>query len=166
MTIESLYNYPQFISYCKKIAGNEMWEDLRSTVIERLLVLEVEKFNDIKNLPAFANRIAFNEKFCRTSVFNKELGNDLTYGLIAPTVESEIETIDKDYFCAINVIEKDLLKELGKENYPVEHYVFKVYLQEGTIRKVSEYLNISKSTIHRILTTYKKRIANEAIRSR
>ena len=166
MNIAELFTCNKFESYCKKIAaGNDLWQDLRSHVILILLTLESEQIKKIENLNAYANQIAYTEYFGKYSAFNKQLGKD--HEEINTNLKNELaENIDEDYEFTVKIIEKDLIKEIKKNKFPVEHYFFQAYLELGTIRKTATFFNVSRSTTHRIIQTYKNRIKNEAINKR
>jgi DNA-directed RNA polymerase specialized sigma24 family protein len=157
--IAKLFQCIKFDWYCKKLTkGNKIYEDLKSHVILILLESEPDK---IKNIEAFAKRTAYFEYINKHSLFNKQLGKE--NDILGTNIEAEQdEDIDNKHYITVNIIEKNLIKDIKTTSFPVEHYFFQAYLKCKTIRATAKELNISRSTVHRIVTSYKKRI-NEDI---
>jgi DNA-directed RNA polymerase specialized sigma24 family protein len=162
--IDKLVTCERFNSYCKNLTkGNLIYEDLKSQVILTLCEMNNEALATIENATAYANQIAFKEWINKYSDFNKLIEkkiNEFSVEL-SNQIEDTETNIDKDYCITVKVIESELLNDIKKNKFPVEHYFFKAYLQHKTIRATAKHLNIPRSTVHRIIQSYRQRIKDK-----
>jgi len=159
-----------FKRYCKALTkGNDLYNDLISDVIIKMNGLA--DLSLIKSIPQYAKTVAWNEVNRRNSDFNKKYKsvglallitdideeNKDKEGVIIDIADEEVN-IDEDYSFTVRVINKDLLKSIKEDKFPVQHELFKTYLELKTYRAVSKFYDIPRSTVHRLITEYKQRI--------
>ena len=154
----SLASCDKFKKYCQSITrGNDVYKDLINDVI----IILYDKNIEDKEIDNLARVIAWREFNNKYSDFNKRLGLKECYELTDNIIETEEDNIDEKHYIAINVIDKDLYKSIADDIFPFQYDVFKQYQKLKTIRAVSAYYNIPRSTIHRWIKDYRERITNK-----
>lgn len=155
MTIFQLATNERFLKYCKAITkGNDIYKDLINDVILIMYDKDIPEYA-IENM---ARVIAWREYNSKYSEFNKKLGTKESFELLDNIQSIEARDIEEEHFIAINVIDRDLIKSIAEDNFPLQYEVFKMYQKLKSIRAVSIYFGISKSTIHRWIKDYRERI--------
>ncbi|CAB5218298.1 Homeodomain-like domain containing protein [uncultured Caudovirales phage] len=155
MTIFQLATNERFFKYCKAITkGNDIYKDLINDVILIMYDKDIPEYA-IENM---ARVIAWREYNSKYSEFNKKLGTKESFELLDNIQSIEARDIEEEHFIAINVIDRDLIKSIAEDNFPLQYEVFKMYQKLKSIRAVSIYFGISKSTIHRWIKDYRERI--------
>ncbi len=155
MTIFQLATNDRFLKYCQSITkGNDIYKDLVNDVILIMYDKDIPEYA-IENM---ARVIAWREYNSKYSEFNKKLGTKEAFELLDNIQSIETRDIEEEHFIAINVIDRDLIKSIAEDNFPLQYEVFKMYQKLKSIRAVSIYFGISKSTIHRWIKDYRERI--------
>jgi hypothetical protein len=156
--IFKLASCDKFNRYCQSITrGNDVYKDLINDVI----IILYDKNIDEKEIDNLARVIAWREFNNKYSDFNKKFGLKECHQLTDNIIEAEEDNIDEQHCIAINVIDKDLYKSIADDIFPFQYDVFKQYQKLKTIRAVSAYYNIPRSTIHRWIKDYRERITNK-----
>jgi len=151
--IVQLATCDKFKAYCRQLTnGNDIYKDLINEVI-----LILNDMSDIRSVESTARSVAWRQINTKGKNLNKmfaSVGSDL---LGIEVAEEEMD-IEDEYSITVNVIEKDLHKSIAEDSFPVEYEVFKAYIKLGTIRKVSAFYGIPRSSVGRFLKNYRERI--------
>ena len=137
---------------CKKICPenySDLWQD---TLV---YLLEYKKFNEIKNLKFFVCKIIMNQAHSNTSRYYKTYKHKEKFYLSDITPESYDYEFDTKLHKTLSEI--TLYSSLSDDNwYRAE--LFKLYVEAGSIRKLSKKLHIPPKSIHDSLTLFKSDI--------
>jgi len=161
--IKEIYLDKKYISYCKKIAGKYMYDDLFQYVCLYLMEMDEDKLHELhktNGLRMYITRIIYISINSNRSDFKLKMFGRIKTDEVenVQLIQEETDNNDEVIIKILVEIQKEVESCIKKNLYPASAKLFEIYTECGSYREVSKKTNIPYLTVRKHIQAFQKTI--------
>lgn len=150
--VKELSSDPYYMELCYRYCnGHELWRDLYQFIFLTLLEMKDEDFFLIRNHKKYITRMVWLNWVSANSPFRR-VYDFTTISLEENLIEADVELDTSDIEVVEEVLNEFIRESKRKKQYHWKNKLFEMYVEEGSMRKVSAKVGIPYPTVRYNLT--------------